>query len=845
MALRRTQQERTSLYAKQNRAKQYSSKEERDSALTNEIRQIEEALQKRKADIEELKSHALTLQRESGDAATELKTAEQLQVSLTDAQHELSLNLVEAEDQTVKVTEERRTIQSALSDVESNLEKTTQEKNMRRREVYDRMGMESRAHECVKQWAYDTNNAHSVFGTLLENITVDEDYHVAIEVAGERQLFSMLVADQDIGGTIIALIKQRREGRISVTPLADIRPRTFHYPQGDERVVPLIECIEYPPHVKPAVESVFGRFLLCENIDVCRQFAKEGFDCITVDGDKVTRKGTVSGGYAGQSIARIRSIEAYRTLERQENSLKDSHRKLESQLQSISQRGDTIYNETLKLQKEKGRNAHQRESNLHALHAIKSGEEARVFKLRQVKRTLVELEKDREINAEQILRLRSEVVSLNLGDLTEEDESRLRQINEEYQTLQTEEDVLRKELTSAKNNIDAHNIHVKGTLLPEIEGLERALSNGGAEDEPDRILELEASKGQLERRYKTVELEKKRLEQAQKKWSSNVERLRQEVEKVSNLEAELKATLKAADKDAAYHRRKLEDVLRRQQEADRRRLALPGLATDFAEYESLSKEQLTKEVATVTGKLQTYTHVNKKALDQFSNFIDEQARLSQRRSDLDQSEASIVELMESLDQQKDDTLLRTFENVNKHFGRVFGELVPRGRAALILKKMNDSEIEKLHRQQTEANEIEKGATKPSSKLDIYTGVGIKASFTGQDNAYFSMQQLSGGQKTVVALSLIFAVQECDPAPFYLFDEIDAALDDQYRGAIANLCSKNSASSQFIMTTFRSQLLEPAQKFFKVTARNRCSNVREVTLEEAKSTIQEQQSLEGA
>lgn len=71
---------------------------------------------------------------------------------------------------------------------------------------------------------------------------------------------------------------------------------------------------------------------------------------------------------------------------------------------------------------------------------------------------------------------------------------------------------------------------------------------------------------------------------------------------------------------------------------------------------------------------------------------------------------------------------------------------------------------------------------PDIRRHVYT---LQVSFTGQGETQ-SMKQLSGGQKTVVALTLIFAIQRCDPAPFYLFDEIDAALDPQYRTAVGSI-----------------------------------------------------------
>jgi RecF/RecN/SMC N terminal domain len=83
-----------------------------------------------------------------------------------------------------------------------------------------------------------------------------------------------------------------------------------------------------------------------------------------------------------------------------------------------------------------------------------------------------------------------------------------------------------------------------------------------------------------------------------------------------------------------------------------------------------------------------------------------------------------------------------------------------------------------------------------------------------------MQQLSGGQKSLVALTLIFAIQKCDPAPFYLFDEIDQALDAQHRKAVADMIHELSKDAQFITTTFRPELLEHADKFYGVKFRNK-------------------------
>merc|ERR1712228_469111 len=111
----------------------------------------------------------------------------------------------------------------------------------------------------------------------------------------------------------------------------------------------------------------------------------------------------------------------------------------------------------------------------------------------------------------------------------------------------------------------------------------------------------------------------------------------------------------------------------------------------------------------------------------------------------------------------------------------------------------------------------------------------------------------GGQKTVVAISLVFAMQRLEPAPFYLFDEIDAALDTQYRTAVARLIAKDAANveqnrteynTQMIITTFRPEIIETADKFYRVYQKNRVSQIACVSRAEAKRVIEEQGQLEG-
>jgi structural maintenance of chromosome 3 (chondroitin sulfate proteoglycan 6) len=177
----------------------------------------------------------------------------------------------------------------------------------------------------------------------------------------------------------------------------------------------------------------------------------------------------------------------------------------------------------------------------------------------------------------------------------------------------------------------------------------------------------------------------------------------------------------------------------------------------------------------VNESLKKYSHVNKKAFEQYGNFTKQREQLQDRKAELDSSAKvksisnlkSIEALITTLDQRKNEAIDRTFSQVAEHFKEVWQRLVPTGDGELVM---------------VSANEDESQTQNEDGTVERYIGVSLNVSF--QPGQSLRMAQLSGGQKSLVALALIFAIQKCDPAPFYLFDEIDAALDAQYRSAVA-------------------------------------------------------------
>lgn len=195
-----------------------------------------------------------------------------------------------------------------------------------------------------------------------------------------------------------------------------------------------------------------------------------------------------------------------------------------------------------------------------------------------------------------------------------------------------------------------------------------------------------------------------------------------------------------------------------------------------------------------------------------------------------------MEFIQNLDAQKDEAVQRTFDQVSEYFSDIFQKLVPLGSAQLVMLR-NLSALEESANSAT-ANGI--------ASVSLYTGIAVQVSFNAKAQASMRMQQLSGGQKTIVSLALIFAIQKCDPAPFYLFDEIDANLDAAHRSSVAALIHEESQrkpnGAQFITTTFRPEMLTAADKFYGVSFAHRVSRIDCISKEAALEFIHINESV---
>ena len=258
----------------------------------------------------------------------------------------------------------------------------------------------------------------------------------------------------------------------------------------------------------------------------------------------------------------------------------------------------------------------------------------------------------------------------------------------------------------------------------------------------------------------------------------------------------------------------------------------------------LTCEQIAKELAKANSAQRQFAHVNKKAFEQYESWTRQRKALTDRRAELDTSRKSIENLIAVLDQRKSAAIDRTFKQVAKAFQEIFQSLVPIGQGRLVIGRKSDADA----RGRGEDDDVSDSDNEAQEKnsADDYKGVSISVSFNSKHDEQQQVSQLSGGQKALCALALIFAIQKCDPAPFYIFDEIDAALDAQYRTAVAEtlqkLCNQGGADGsgggQFICTTFKPELIFVADKCYGVSFSNKTSSIDVVSKDAALQFVKE-------
>ncbi|TXG73485.1 hypothetical protein EZV62_002064 [Acer yangbiense] len=862
------------LYQKQGRATQFSSRAARDKWLQKEIDDLERVLSSNLVQEEKLQEEIrrLVADLKERDGYIESHRSEIATLESLISESREGFNNLKA--QRDKLQDERKSLWGKESELCAEIDKLKAEVEKAEKSLDHatpgdvRRGLNSIRRICRE---YKINGVH---GPIIELLECDEKFFTAVEVTAGNSLFHVVVENDEISTQIIRHLNALKGGRVTFIPLNRVKAPRVTYPQSSD-VIPLLRKLNFSPNFNPAFAQVFARTVICRDLDVATRVARsDGLDCITLEGDQVSKKGGMTGGFYDYRRSKLKFMNII---------MKDT--------KSINMKEVELEKACIAL-----RRNHHSSLSMTAGKLFTKKKEKKVMQITDLVTEQQKIDAKRSHDKSELEQLKQDIANANkqkkiISKALENKEKSITDVRTQIDQLRASMAMKRAEMgTELIDHLTPEEKDLLSRLNPEITELKEKLitcrtdrietETRKAELETNLTTNLKRRKQELEALISSAEndmlpgedeLKRQELSDARllvqdatqqlTRISNSIDERAKQLRKIKDEKAKLKTLEDNYERTLQDDTRELEQLLSRrnillakQEEYSKKirelgplssdafdtyiscltfeftpifyfcpvnvllmsepfiRLQFPRVAGQLCMYKRKNIKELHKMLHRCNEQLLQFSHVNKKALDQYVNFTEQREELQRRQAELDAGDEKIKELISVLDQRKDESIERTFKGVARHFREVFSELVQGGHGHLVMMKK-------------------------------------KVSFTGQGETQ-SMKQLSGGQKTVVALTLIFAIQRCDPAPFYLFDEIDAALDPQYRTAVGSMASSSPdmirrladmANTQFITTTFRPELVKVADKIYGVTHKNRVSRVNVISKDKALDFIEHDQS----
>lgn len=643
-----------------------------------------------------------------------------------------------------------------------------------------------------------------LLGVVADIIKVDKEYEIAIETALGGNIQNIVTADEDTAKRMIAFLKQNKFGRATFLPLTGIksygglqRPEVLKEPGVLRTADKLVKVEE---RYKELAAHLLGRTLVVDHIDhgisIARKY-RQSIRIVTLEGELINPGGSMTGGAFKNSsnlLSRRREIEEFEKTVKQ---LKKEMDELEAESEKLRKERTGYYEETARITEELQKAYVIQNTAKMNLDQAASKVKASKNMAEDIRQESEEL--DRQItdiidNQESInVELdTSERLEAELNDQTKEAQEGLdkeREAESEKQKISEEVHLVCASLEQKDAFVTENAVRIREEIAKfreELGSLEE--SKGGTSKE------IEEKEAQITELRETIENSKELFTEIQ-----------EEIEKFKKEREELNQRHKA-------FLQKREDLSKHMAELDKEVFRLESQKTSYEEtaekqinymweeYEltynralSLRNQNLTdlskmrKRIQELKGEIKGLGDVNVNAIDDFKNLSERYEFLKGQHDDLIRAEETLLQIIEELDEAMRKQFAEQFARISGEFDAVFKELFGGGKGTLEL--MEDEDI-------------------------LEAGIRIIAQPPGKKLQ--NMMQLSGGEKALTAISLLFAIQNLKPSPFCLLDEIEAALDDNNVVRFAKYLHKLTENTQFIVITHRRGTMTAADRLYGIT-----------------------------
>lgn len=643
-----------------------------------------------------------------------------------------------------------------------------------------------------------------ILGTVAELGKVSEEYSTALETAAGGRMQNVVVATDSDGERAINFLKERGAGRCTFLPLNKIRGRPVRGSARDalkdDGVLDLaINLVEFDDRYDKVFSHIFGDTLVVEDMKTARRLMG-GLRMVTLDGSLVESSGAMTGGSRKTGFKftqdeeeklsklseRVTELEGERekvlgNLE----SVESEEKEHSSELKEVEKALDSARRDLAELEARTDRKEKEREERLQELQDLEEGREVDRERLEEIETDIGDVE-------ERISGVREDLMEVE----RRMEKSEAPRLLEMMDSLRGEKTDLLERKRELKGSVDQKSL--------EVELIDEELEEVGKRRE-----ELAERRSGFE---SSVEEKGEDIERLEEELEKNVERERQLEEELGDLRVERDAALDRVNDLEDRERNvtsKIEHVEERIGELEARLEEKEGSLEALREVverwdvdpdDAPSPRELEERRKEIEGEMERLEPVNMRAVDEYGSVERREASLTDKHATLVEEREAILERMEELEGEKRHVFMDAFESIDEKFGEIFSLLSPGGSAELVLEDEEDP---------------------------FAGGLEVKAMPGGKD--VHSLDAMSGGEKSLTALSILFAIQRHDPAPFYAFDEIDMFLDGANAERVGRMIETLSEEAQFIVVSLRQPTLERSDRIVGVTMGDGASRVTGVTL----------------
>ncbi|CCF59325.1 hypothetical protein KAFR_0G02930 [Kazachstania africana CBS 2517] len=636
----------------------------------------------------------------------------------------------------------------------------------------------------------------SVKGVAAQLFTVDQqqfDNAIALQVCAGGRLYNIIV-DNEITASQL-LERGRLKKRVTIIPLSKIATRTLNKNTlalakelAPGKVELALNLIGYDDEVSKAMEFIFGNGLVCKDADTAKKVTFHPnirTRSITQQGDVYDPEGTLSGGSRNTTRSLLVDIQKYNHAVAKVNELElkliEMQKKLKEQ-EETSQKTKSLQNE-LNLADHKLNIAQRRLVENSAAQIIKRNKElheelqgceeqilvekknasALEIEIETTKKDAEEFSKDKN---SKLSKLKNEIEKLNKA--IEDVENKSESLYDLYQNLQLETEQLANEIKSNKEMMEQTKANV-GKLEEEKVSVDSHLQELNTslievqtrvKEERARLLGIDEELKELESLVKSKQDTKSQHEIDLKKITNETNSFRQNS---TNLQANIE---------------KLIDEHEWLQDME----VVKGIVN---QYHGINLQEYTERQKQLHEKFSEMKRkVNPNIMSMIENVEKKETALKTMIRTIEKDKMKIQETIGKLNEYKRETLIKTWEKVTNDFGKIFEDLLPNSFAKLV----------------------------PCEGKDVTEGLEVKVRLGTIWKE--SLVELSGGQRSLIALSLIMALLQFRPAPMYILDEVDAALDLSHTQNIGHLIKTRFKGSQFIVVSLKEGMFNNANRVFR-------------------------------